>query len=68
MDDAIFQARQELFKELNVPTSRATVRILAWRQRIKLWVWEGMLKSLLFRGGSGVAFTSFPGCGRDDRP
>lgn len=47
MNESIYTARQELFKDLNVPVSRASLRLLAWRQRWKLGFWEISLRSVL---------------------
>ncbi|MEI6808021.1 MAG: sugar transferase [bacterium] len=46
MNEAIFQARLELFKTLNLPVSRASVNRLRFRQAVKLAVWEFSLGSL----------------------
>lgn len=48
MNDSVVGAREALFRELNVPFSKASVKRLRWRQRWKLFVWEASLKSLLF--------------------
>lgn len=47
MPDPIYRVRRELFKSMNVPVSRADVRVLRWKQRSRLVLWEGMLRSLL---------------------
>ena len=47
MNDAIYQARRELFESLQLPGSRAGFRMLRWRQRIKLAVWEVGLVGLI---------------------
>ncbi len=46
MNDAIYQARMELFKTLDLPVSQADVRRLRRRQALKLGVWEYGLRSL----------------------
>lgn len=48
MNDAIYQARMELFKTLDLPVSQADVRRLRRRQALKLGVWELGLRSLFF--------------------
>jgi lipopolysaccharide/colanic/teichoic acid biosynthesis glycosyltransferase len=40
MNEAIYQARRDLFDSLQLPSSRAGFRMLRWRQRMKLAVWE----------------------------
>ncbi|MCF7848432.1 MAG: sugar transferase [Kiritimatiellales bacterium] len=47
MNEVIYQARRDLFDTLNVPVTKADIRILKWKQRLRLAAWEGMLKSLL---------------------
>ena len=46
MNEAIYAARRELFDSLNLPVSRAGVRVLRLRHQIKLRVWETGLASL----------------------
>ncbi len=46
MNEAIYQARMELFKTLDLPVSQADVRRLHRRQACKLVVWEIGLRSL----------------------
>ncbi|MEI8121641.1 MAG: sugar transferase [bacterium] len=46
MNDSIYTARAELFKELNLPTSRSSVRMLRARQILKLGFWELGLRSV----------------------
>jgi lipopolysaccharide/colanic/teichoic acid biosynthesis glycosyltransferase len=46
MNEAIYQARMELFKTLNLPVSQADVRRLRRRQARKLVAWELGLRSL----------------------
>ena len=46
MNEAIYQARRELFDALAVPVSRADLRLLHWRQRAKLVIWEANLDGL----------------------
>ena len=40
MNESIYQARRELFASLHLPVSQAGFRLLRWRQRLKLTVWE----------------------------
>ncbi len=47
MHDSIYKARRELFKRMDIPVSRADIRVLRWKQRTRLVFWEGMLRSLL---------------------
>jgi lipopolysaccharide/colanic/teichoic acid biosynthesis glycosyltransferase len=46
MNDSIYQARMELFKTLDLPVSRASIRLFRWRLRCKLGFWELGLRSL----------------------
>ncbi len=46
MNEAIYQARRELFDSLNLPASRTGMRVLQVRQRIRLRIWEAGLTSL----------------------
>jgi len=46
MNEAIYQARMELFKTLDLPVSRADIRRLRRRQAVKLAIWEIGLRSL----------------------
>jgi lipopolysaccharide/colanic/teichoic acid biosynthesis glycosyltransferase len=46
MSEAIYRARMELFKTLNLPVSQADVRRLRRRQAVKLAIWEISLRSL----------------------
>ena len=46
MNESIYQARMELFRTLNLPVSRASVRLFRLRQRWKLFAWEAGLLSL----------------------
>ena len=46
MNDAVYQARRDLFDSLNLPSSRSGFRMLRWRQRMKLTVWEAGLGGL----------------------
>jgi exopolysaccharide biosynthesis polyprenyl glycosylphosphotransferase len=48
MNDAVYQARLELFKILDLPMSKADVRRARRRQRLKLRLWEISLGSLFF--------------------
>lgn len=56
MDEPIYRARREMFKRMDIPLSRADVRILRWKQRSRIMFWETMLRSLMFfkRGGDMV--------------
>jgi len=55
MNDAIYEARMELFKELDLPVSQADVRRLRRRQVRKLVVWEIGLRSLFaFKRGLDI--------------
>jgi lipopolysaccharide/colanic/teichoic acid biosynthesis glycosyltransferase len=47
MNESVYQARQELFKTLDLPVSKADIKRLRWRQRSRLLVWEWALNSLL---------------------
>lgn len=47
MNESVYQARQELFKTLDLPVSKADVKRLRWQQRVRLLLWEGALSSLL---------------------
>ena len=46
MNEAIYQARRDLFDSLQLPSSRAGFHMLRWRQRLKLIVWEAGLGGL----------------------
>jgi len=46
MNESIYQARMELFRTLNLPVSRASVRLFRLRQRWKLLIWELGLRSI----------------------
>ncbi|NCD32405.1 MAG: sugar transferase [Spartobacteria bacterium] len=46
MNEMIYKVRMELFKELDMPVSKADARLLARRQRRRLLLWEVNLKSL----------------------
>ncbi|MEI8241725.1 MAG: sugar transferase [bacterium] len=46
MNEAVYQARRDLFDSLNLPSSRAGFHMLRWRQRLKLAVWEAGLGGL----------------------
>ena len=46
MNEAIYRARMEIFKTLDLPVSRADVRRLRRRQAWKLAVWEIGLRAL----------------------
>ena len=47
MNESVYQARLELFKTLDLPVSQADMKRLRWRQRSRLLLWEGALRSLL---------------------
>jgi len=47
MNESIYRARRELFRRMDIPVTRADMRVLRWKQRSRLVVWEGMLRSLL---------------------
>ncbi len=47
MERPVYRARRELFDRLEIPVTKADARILKWKQRSRLVVWEGMLRSLL---------------------
>jgi lipopolysaccharide/colanic/teichoic acid biosynthesis glycosyltransferase len=46
MNDSIYTARAALFKELNLPTSRSSIRMLRVRHLLKLGFWEVGLRSV----------------------
>ena len=46
MNEAIYQARRDLFDSLNLPSTQTGFRMLRWRQRVKLTVWEAGLGGL----------------------
>ncbi len=48
MDDSVVGAREALYRQLNVPMSKASAKQLRLRQRAKLSAWETNLKFLLF--------------------
>jgi len=43
----VYKARRELFERMDIPVTRADIQILKWKQRTRLALWEGMLRSLL---------------------
>lgn len=47
MRESVYQARRELFATLDIPVTKADIRILKWKQRSRLLFWEGGLRSLL---------------------
>lgn len=47
MNESIYHARRRLFNQMEIPVSRADVRILKWKHRMRLVFWESMLRSLL---------------------
>lgn len=46
MSEEVFRARQVLFAELNVPTSKASLRLVKARYKVKIVLWEAGLGSL----------------------
>jgi len=46
MNEAVYQARRDLFESLHLPSSRAGFCMLRGRQRMKLMIWEVGLGSL----------------------
>ncbi|MFZ4395434.1 MAG: sugar transferase [Kiritimatiellia bacterium] len=46
MNEAVYQARRDMFDSLHLPSSRAGFRMLRGRQRLKLLVWEAGLSAL----------------------
>lgn len=48
MNPNVYAARQELLKSLNLPVSKADVRRIQRKQRIKLLIWELSIGSLFF--------------------
>jgi len=48
MNESVYQARQKLYKTLNVPLSKADMRRLRLKQRVRLYTWETTLRGLLF--------------------
>ncbi len=47
MERPVYKARRELFDRMEIPVTKADARILKWKQRWRLVLWEGMLRSLL---------------------
>lgn len=47
MERPVYKARRELFNRMDIPVTKADVHILKWKQRSRLVLWEGMLRSLL---------------------
>lgn len=47
MERPVYKARRELFDRMEIPITKADVHILKWKQRFRLVLWEGMLRSLL---------------------
>lgn len=48
MKESIYLARRDLYETLDVPVTRADIRILKWKQRSRLFFWETGLRSLFF--------------------
>ena len=40
MNESVYQARRELFKTLDLPVSKAAIKVLRCRQGSRLQVWE----------------------------
>lgn len=47
MERPVYRARRELFERMDIPVTKADIQILKWKQRSRLILWEGMLRSLL---------------------
>jgi lipopolysaccharide/colanic/teichoic acid biosynthesis glycosyltransferase len=47
MERPVYRARRELFARMDIPVTKADIQILKWKQRTRLFFWEGMLRSLL---------------------
>ncbi len=47
MERPVYKARRELFNRMDIPVTKADVRILKLKQRARLVFWEGMLRGLL---------------------
>ncbi|MDF7797929.1 sugar transferase [Pontiellaceae bacterium B1224] len=47
MERPVYKARRELFNRMEIPITKADVQILKLKQRSRLVLWEGMLRSLL---------------------
>ncbi len=47
MMDPVDRARRELFARMEIPVTKADLRVLKWKQRSRLVFWEWMLRSLL---------------------
>ncbi|MBN2162203.1 MAG: sugar transferase [Pontiellaceae bacterium] len=46
MNESIYRARREMFNTMEIPVSKADIKILKWKQRSRIVFWESMLKSL----------------------
>ena len=46
MNPAVYAARRELMRTLNVPLTRGGTEFLRWRQRLRLGLWESNLRVL----------------------
>jgi len=46
MNPAVYAARRELMRTLNVPLTRGGMEFLRWRQRLRLGLWELNLRAL----------------------
>ncbi len=47
MRNPIYKARREVFARMEIPVSKADIQFLKWKQRSRLFFWEGMLRGLL---------------------
>ncbi len=47
MERPVYRARRELFERMEIPVTKADIQILKFKQRSRLFLWEGMLRSLL---------------------
>ncbi|MEE9369493.1 MAG: sugar transferase [Pontiella sp.] len=60
MERPVYRARRELFERMDIPVTKADIQILKWKQRSRLVVWEGMLRSLLvFKRLLDILLSSF---------
>ncbi len=46
MKESVYLARRELFDHMDLPVTKADMRYLKWRQRLRLALWETGLRSL----------------------
>ena len=47
MSKSIYRARREMFNSMDIPLTKADMRVLKWKQRSRILFWEGMLRSLM---------------------